>query len=215
MKHHDNNPVLFYKEQGSILAEIGTNYDISLGIDDFALVIQTPLQAEVLQTCGNLKVVCADATHGTNSYNFQLISVLLLIQRELFMKRMTCQWQLLILVRGSCRVVKNIWMWMPTGICAGQAGEFFFKTSSPLANIDIFMQWETSQRDGSARCAIIQAVRRIWLRVTIVISGIIGKVYIYVCIDIIIITSYARSSRKCVGVTESPEDEEWYCLSCS
>lgn len=76
MKTRENNPVLFYKEQGTMVAEVGNNN--GLGMDDFALVIQTPLQADVLRHCGENKVVCADATHGTNSYNFQFISVLVM-----------------------------------------------------------------------------------------------------------------------------------------
>lgn len=75
MKERKDNPVLFYKEQGNVVAEVGCNE--GLGVDDFALVIQTPLQADVLRL-GDKKVVCADATHGTNSYNFQLISVLVI-----------------------------------------------------------------------------------------------------------------------------------------
>lgn len=42
------------------------------------MAIQTNLQAEVLRQCGDKKVICADATHGTNSYNFQLVSVLVI-----------------------------------------------------------------------------------------------------------------------------------------
>ena len=70
----DDNPVLFYKKQGQTKAEVGTNN--GLGGDDFALVIQTPLQSEMLQSCGDNKVICVDATHGTNAYNFLLISLI-------------------------------------------------------------------------------------------------------------------------------------------
>ena len=58
----------YYKPQGQVLAEIGTNQ--GLGEHDFALVILTPLQSEMLMSCGHNKIVCVDATHGTNSYNF-------------------------------------------------------------------------------------------------------------------------------------------------
>ena len=61
-------PFLLYKPQGQVLAEIGTNQ--GLGEHDFALVIQTPLQSEMLMSCGHNKIVCVDATHGTNIYNF-------------------------------------------------------------------------------------------------------------------------------------------------
>lgn len=76
MRSRDDNPVLFYKEQGKKEATIGTNR--GLGANDFALAIQTPLQAELLRQCGDKKVICADATHGTNSYDFQLVSVLVI-----------------------------------------------------------------------------------------------------------------------------------------
>ena len=59
------SPVLFYKQQGKVTADVGTNN--GLKEDDFALVIQTPLQSEMLQCCGDKKIVCLDATHGTNS----------------------------------------------------------------------------------------------------------------------------------------------------
>ena len=69
----ESNPVLYYKQQGTKIAEIGQSGE--LGINDFVLVIQTPLQADILKKCGERKVVCVDATHGTNAYNFHLISV--------------------------------------------------------------------------------------------------------------------------------------------
>ena len=49
---------------------------VGLDLNDFALVIQTSLQREVLQTCSSNRVVCIDATHGTNGYDFKLISML-------------------------------------------------------------------------------------------------------------------------------------------
>ena len=68
-KHY---PILLYKPQGQVLAEIGTNQ--GLGEHDFALVVQT----KMLMSCGHNKIVCVDATHGTNSYNFLLITVLVM-----------------------------------------------------------------------------------------------------------------------------------------
>ena len=76
MGQRKDNPVVFYKEQGKWEATVGINR--GLDRDDFALVIQTNLQAEVLRQCGDNKVICVDATHGTNSYNFQLVSVLVI-----------------------------------------------------------------------------------------------------------------------------------------
>ena len=76
ISHEKENPVLFYKPQGQTLAEVGTNK--GLGVHDFALVLQTPLQCEMLKTCGNNQVICVDATHGTNSYDFLLLTVLVI-----------------------------------------------------------------------------------------------------------------------------------------
>jgi len=73
MEEKENCPILFYKQQGESLADIGVHQ--SLSKDDFTLVIQTPIQAEVLQLCGKNKVVCIDSTHGTNGYDFKLISL--------------------------------------------------------------------------------------------------------------------------------------------
>ncbi len=54
-----NSPVIFYKQQGETFADIGVNQ--GLNKDDFAVVFQTPIQAEVLHLCGNKKVVCIDS----------------------------------------------------------------------------------------------------------------------------------------------------------
>ena len=62
--HGKQNTVLFYKLQ--------------IGVHDFALVLQTPLQSEMFKSCGNNQVICVDATHGTNSYDFVLIPVLVI-----------------------------------------------------------------------------------------------------------------------------------------
>ena len=47
---------------------------MGLDVNDFGLVLQTKLEAEMLRDCGHEKVVCIDATHGTNTYDFQLLS---------------------------------------------------------------------------------------------------------------------------------------------
>ena len=69
-------PISLYTPQKQVLAEIGTNQ--GLWEHDFALVIQTPLQSEMLMSCGHNKIVCVDATHRTNSYNFLPITVLVM-----------------------------------------------------------------------------------------------------------------------------------------
>ena len=40
------------------------------------LVLQTPLQVEVLRKCTPNRIICIDDTHGTNSYDFYLTTVL-------------------------------------------------------------------------------------------------------------------------------------------
>ncbi len=48
-----------------------------LGVHDLALVIQTPLHVDMLRNFGD-NIVCIDATHGTNSYDFILISIIVI-----------------------------------------------------------------------------------------------------------------------------------------
>ncbi len=60
--------------QGQRIAEVGVNQ--GLEEHDFVLALQTPLQKELLQKCGHKRIVCVDATHGTNSYDFLLLMVL-------------------------------------------------------------------------------------------------------------------------------------------
>ncbi len=60
------NPVLIYKPQG-----------IPQGDDlDFLLCLQTPLQSQLLKKLGKGKIICVDSTHGTNAYNFGLVTIL-------------------------------------------------------------------------------------------------------------------------------------------
>ena len=65
----EGNVVLSYKPQGTSDDKTG------LQTDDFIIVLQTPVQAEMLKKFGG-KVVCVDATHGTNAYEFKLITLL-------------------------------------------------------------------------------------------------------------------------------------------
>ena len=53
-----------YKPQGASDDKTG------LQTDDFIIVLQTLVQAEMLQQFGG-KVVCVDATQGTNDHEFQ------------------------------------------------------------------------------------------------------------------------------------------------
>ena len=76
MKQRKDNPVLLYKPQGEIEPIIGCSE--GLGFDDLILVIQALIQAEMFSRCGNNSAVCVDATHGTNTYDFQSISILVI-----------------------------------------------------------------------------------------------------------------------------------------
>ena len=55
-----NNPVLLYEHTE----------------DAFILVIQSKFQAELLRKYASQNVVCVDDTHGTNAYNFNLITLI-------------------------------------------------------------------------------------------------------------------------------------------
>ena len=70
----EGNPVLLYKPQGKAPLQEYAN----LHKGDFILVLQTPLQAELLRTFGPKRIVCIDGTHGTNAYDFTLITVMVI-----------------------------------------------------------------------------------------------------------------------------------------
>ena len=71
MKSLEYNSVLLFKEQGLLQPEGLDNYVQ----DDFVLCLQTAFQRDMLNKFGN-DTICIDATHGTNMYNFYLITVL-------------------------------------------------------------------------------------------------------------------------------------------
>ena len=71
MRTQDDNPVLLYKIQGD---KTPANCP-GLADQDFVLAIQTPLQASMLKQFGT-NVICIDGTHGTNGYNFTLVTVM-------------------------------------------------------------------------------------------------------------------------------------------
>ncbi|KAB0792267.1 hypothetical protein PPYR_14226 [Photinus pyralis] len=64
-----NNPVRFFKPQGSDDLEYGLN------ISDFCLIIMNSFQSDTLTKYAS-KFVCIDGTHGTNPYDFELTTVL-------------------------------------------------------------------------------------------------------------------------------------------
>ena len=72
MAAHKLNRVLFYKSQGQIPSKECEN----LSVNDFAIGLQTPLQADILKQFSLDSVICVDSTHGTNGYNFNLITII-------------------------------------------------------------------------------------------------------------------------------------------
>ena len=66
----DDNVVLYYKPQGADDDKTG------LKREDFLIVLQTPIQAEVFKKFVEGKVVSVAATHGTNANDFKLVTLL-------------------------------------------------------------------------------------------------------------------------------------------
>lgn len=67
------NPVLVFKNQGD---EQGDECE-NIGKADFLLAFQTEYQRDVMLQYGS-NVICMDDTHGTNAYDFSLITVLVI-----------------------------------------------------------------------------------------------------------------------------------------
>ena len=68
----NDNPVLLYKSQGTEPDDDLKDFNK----DDFVICIQTPFQSDMLREFGS-ETVCVDSTHGTNVYDFKLITILL------------------------------------------------------------------------------------------------------------------------------------------
>lgn len=62
------NPIVIFKQQGQVQPEDMDN----AGIADFLLGIQTEFQRDMLVKFG--ETICMDTTHGTNMYDFKLLS---------------------------------------------------------------------------------------------------------------------------------------------
>lgn len=71
------NPVLLYKTQG-MMAEDGALDLKGFSASDFILCIQTKDQLEYLLQFGCGRAICMDSTHGTNPYDFHLITVMVI-----------------------------------------------------------------------------------------------------------------------------------------
>jgi len=70
METEEHNPVLCFNSQGENSDHAGFEKN------DFLLGIQTQFQQMFVKYAQ--KLVCVDATHGTNSYDFQLVTVLVI-----------------------------------------------------------------------------------------------------------------------------------------
>jgi hypothetical protein len=66
----NDSPILLFKDQG-LPDESG-----HLKHEDFQLVIMTPFQKLMLNDFGN-NIICVDTTHGTNAYDFNLTTLLI------------------------------------------------------------------------------------------------------------------------------------------
>ena len=73
IKNCDHTSVLAFKAQG--LEQPNTMDNLSN--DDFILCIQTPFQRDMFLKFGN-DTICIDSTHGTNMYDFYLVTVLVI-----------------------------------------------------------------------------------------------------------------------------------------
>ncbi len=71
LQAHDYNPVLIFKHQGEEQKHDMNN----IGKNDFLLAIQTEFQKDMMRQFGN-NTICIDATHGTNIYDFYLVSIM-------------------------------------------------------------------------------------------------------------------------------------------
>ena len=80
-RHNDDSTsVMLWVEE--MKQEVNKNpvllYEPSDRSDDFILVIQSSLQAEMMKCHASGKVVCIDDTHGTNAYGFYLTTIMIM-----------------------------------------------------------------------------------------------------------------------------------------
>ena len=71
MQSLDYNPILLFKKQCDKQSDGMDNF----ADNDFLLCIQTRFQPDMLLKFGN-NTICMAATHGTNMYDFHLITVI-------------------------------------------------------------------------------------------------------------------------------------------
>ena len=104
LQQESHNPVLLYKEFGRRCESLP-----DLPTDSFLLAIQTRHQQQLFQAFAS-KVVCMNSKHGTNHYDFKLITVMVADQ---FGQGLYCTTLLLALISKptySCIHRQNSWM---------------------------------------------------------------------------------------------------------
>jgi len=69
----NDKPIILYKPQETMPDEAQKDFNN----DDFVLCIQTTFQSDMLKEFGP-KAICMDSTHGTNVYDFKLVTILVL-----------------------------------------------------------------------------------------------------------------------------------------
>ena len=72
VQQQEYNPVLVFKPQGE-----NTEETDNLAEETFLLGIQTKFQRDVMIKFGNDGIICVDGTHGTNTYDFLLITIMI------------------------------------------------------------------------------------------------------------------------------------------
>ena len=75
MKNSDLNEILIYKPQGERIE------DYSGSNADFILCLMKPYQKFMLEKYGN-KCITIDSTHGTNNYDFQLTTIMIIDENK-------------------------------------------------------------------------------------------------------------------------------------
>ncbi len=74
-KQKESNQILIYKPQGEVIEEFPSFKD------DFLLGIMTEGQQHLLEKYGE-KCIAIDSTHGTNNYDFQLTTIMIIDENK-------------------------------------------------------------------------------------------------------------------------------------
>ena len=71
----DDSPVILYKPQGVPPSDMSELY---ISASDFVLGLQTITQRRFMLQFGKERAVCLDSTHGTNQYDFPLVTMMVI-----------------------------------------------------------------------------------------------------------------------------------------